>query len=111
MKEGPLISWEQMISNQKNTITTEELTPESFVVSFEKNLCDETDFSAVEILMKKLQFLGSHFDPFGAEVSEECQTIMETLELTAHLQNPYLATNILLRLLDKTEERLNSLKQ
>ncbi len=87
------------------------MTPESFVASFEKNLIAETEFAAVEILMKKLQFLGSNFDPFGAEVSAECQSIMDTLHLTTHLQNPYLATNILLRLLDKTEERLNSLKQ
>lgn len=100
-----------MISNQKNTLTTSEMTPESFVVSFEKNLLNETDFAAVEMLMKKLQFLGSNFDPFGAETSLECQVIMDTLHLTTHLQNPYLATNILLRLLDKTEERLNSLKQ
>ncbi len=87
------------------------MTPESFVVSFEKNLGLESDFAAVEMLMKKLQFLGSNFDPFGAETSTECQAIMDSLQLTTHLQNPYLATNILLRLLDKTEERLNSLKQ
>jgi hypothetical protein len=60
--------------------------------------------------MKKLQFLGSNFDPFGAGPSLECQAIMDHLDLTPHLQNPYLATNILLRLLDKTEEKLNSLK-
>jgi hypothetical protein len=100
-----------MISNQKNTLVTKDATPESFLNSFEKNLEVQTDFAAVEILMKKLQFLGSNFDPFGAEASPECQAIMDTLQLTTHLQNPYLATNILLRLLDKTEERLNSLKQ
>ncbi len=100
-----------MISNQKNTIAVAEKTPESFLDSFEKNLASQTEFAVVEILMKKLQFLGSNFDPFGAEASLECQAIMDTLQLTSHLQNPYLATNILLRLLDKTEERLNSLKQ
>ncbi len=100
-----------MISNQKNTLAHPEMTPESFVTSFEKNLLNQTDFAVVEILMKKLQFLGSNFDPFGAEVSGECQSIMDGLDLTTHFQNPYLATNILLRLLDKTEERLNSLKQ
>ncbi len=100
-----------MISNQKNTTATPAQSHESFLISFEENLLKQTDFAVVEILMKKLQFLGSNFDPFGAEVSGECQSIMETLELTTHFQNPYLATNILLRLLDKTEERLNSLKQ
>lgn len=100
-----------MISHQKNTTSTEAETPENFLNSFEKKLAGETDFAAVEVLMKKLQFLGSNFDPFGAEVSGECKAIIETLELATHFRNPYLATNILLRLLDKTEEKLNSLKQ
>lgn len=100
-----------MISNQKNTLTQDAETPENFLISFEKNLAAETNFAVVEMLMKKLQFLGSNFDPFGAEVSGECQAIIETLDLATHFRNPYLATNILLRLLDKTEERLNSLKQ
>ncbi len=99
-----------MISNQKNTLTNDFSTPESFLISFEEKLKAQTNFSEVEMLMKKLQFLGSNFDPFGAEVSEECQAIMQSLDLTLHFQNPYLATNILLRLLDKTEEKLNSLK-
>ncbi len=100
-----------MISNQKNTLTDAAGSPEEFLHSFEKNLQAETEFSKVETLMKQLQFLGSNFDPFGAEISDECQTIMNTLDLTLHFQNPYLATNILLRLLDKTEEKLNSFKQ
>lgn len=100
-----------MISNQKNTTVTEASTPENFLISFEEKLASETNIMSVEILMKKLQFLGSNFDPFGAEVSGECKTIIETLDLAIHFQNPYLATNILLRLLDKTEEKLNSLKQ
>lgn len=86
-------------------------SPEEFVLSFEKNLGQMMEFSAVEILMKKLQFLGTNFNPFETSVPEECQQIMDNLGLTIHLQNPYLATNILLRLLDKTEEQLNKLKQ
>lgn len=65
----------------------------------------------VEILMKKLQYLGLHFDPFQSEVEKECQQIIDQLGLSNEIKNPYLATNILLRLLDKTEERLNNLKQ
>jgi hypothetical protein len=65
----------------------------------------------VEILMKKLQFLGMNFDPFQNESENECGQIMDQLGLSEHMKNPYLATNILLRLLDKTEERLNNLKQ
>lgn len=67
----------------------------------------------VELLMKKLQFLGLHFDPFQDEIGNDCLQIMEQLGIgmVDHMRNPYLATNILLRLLDKTEERLNNLKQ
>jgi hypothetical protein len=100
-----------MISNQKNTVAEAEMSPEIFLITFEEKLKGQSDFATVEMLMKKLQFLGSNFDPFGAEVSGECQAIMEQLQLTNHFRNPYLATNILLRLLDKTEEKLNSLKQ
>lgn len=86
-------------------------THETFLVTFEKNLLAANDVLEVELLMKKLQFLGINFDPFQNESSTECNEIMNQLGLTIHMQNPYLATNILLRLLDKTEERLNNLKQ
>ncbi len=86
-------------------------THETFLVTFEKNLLTANDVLEVELLMKKLQFLGINFDPFQNESSTECIEIMDQLGLTIHMQNPYLATNILLRLLDKTEERLNNLKQ
>lgn len=85
--------------------------PEDFVISFEKNLLLLQSVPEVETLMKKLQFLGINYDPFQEEVSGECRQVMENLGLTRHLQNPYQATNILLRLLDKTEEQLNKLKQ
>lgn len=100
-----------MNSLQKQTTTTSTETHESFVVTFGKNLLAADDVLEVELLMKKLQFLGLNFDPFQNESNAECNEIMNQLGLTAHMQNPYLATNILLRLLDKTEERLNNLKQ
>ena len=69
------------------------------------------DVLEVELLMKKLQYLGLNFDPFQDATENECGQIMDQIGLTDHMKNPYLATNILLRLLDKTEERLNNLKQ
>lgn len=81
------------------------------MVTFEKNILAMNDVLEVELLMKKLQFLGINFDPFQESHSQECSQIMDQLGLTIHMQNPYLATNILLRLLDKAEERINNLKQ
>lgn len=96
---------------KQKTENAGEVGHEDYVKSFELNLKEATDLSRVEILMKKLQFLGLHYDPFETEVSAECQDIMTSIGIADHLRNPYLATNILLRLLDKTEERINELKQ
>lgn len=87
------------------------LSPETFMVNFEKSLKSIDDPLEVELVMKKLQFLGLNFDPFQNQAQSECSQIISQLGLTEQLTNPYLATNILLRLLDLTEERLNNLKQ
>jgi hypothetical protein len=100
-----------MNSLQKQTPTRKGLSHEDFLVSFENNLLKMQDALEVEKLMIKLQFLGVNFDPFQEEIGNECGQIMDQLGLKDHMKNPYLATNILLRLLDKTEERLNNLKQ
>ena len=94
----------------KQTANGPVQTPENFVVEFENHLL-VLELREAELTMKKLKFLGLHFDPFAQEHTIECQEIMENLGLSEHLKNPYLATNLLLRLLDKTEERINNLKQ
>ena len=99
-----------------NSVPKQILTPtisrnDSFVVSFEKKVAEIKNVFELEVLMKKLQFLGLNFDPFQNEHGDECEQILDQLELSEHLKNPYQATNILLRLLDITEERLNNLKQ
>ena len=99
-----------MNSLLKQTSISDRETPETFVLKFEQKLL-VIDLFEAELTMTKLKFLGLNFDPFNQEVSTECQQIMDNLGLTDHLKNPYLATNILLRLLDKAEERVNNLKQ
>jgi hypothetical protein len=100
-----------MNSLQKQDRPVIEDSPDKFIFNYENSLLEMNNWQDVELLMLKLQFLGMNFDPFGQDVSSECQQVMDNLGLTHHLKNPYLATNILLRLLDKTEERLNKLKQ
>lgn len=87
------------------------LSSESFVLRFKETLGNMNSFGDLEMLMKKLQYLGLHFDPFDQVVSSECQEILKQLDLTEQFQNPYQATNMLLRLLDLTEERINQIKQ
>jgi hypothetical protein len=100
-----------MNSLQKQTVVEAKESPDAFLVTFEKKILALSDVLEAELLMKKLQYLGLNFDPFQTEMAEECRQIMDQLGLSEHMKNPYLATNVLLRLLDKTEERLNSLKQ
>lgn len=83
---------------------------ESFVMSFENKMSAMQNISEIELIYKKLKYLGLNLDPFSSEVPTECQQIMDSLGLSLHMKNPYLATNILLRLLDKAEEQLNKLK-
>ncbi len=99
-----------MNSLLKQPIEIAQVKPETFMATFEHSI-SIASLSEAELLMKKLKFLGLNFDPFAPETSDECQQIMDNLALTEQLKNPYLATNILLRLLDKTEERINYLKQ
>ena len=100
-----------MNSLQKQTEKSVQESHETFLVTFETDLLKMQDAVEVELLMKKLQYLGINFDPFQSEIESVCGQIMDQMGLTNHMKNPYLATNILLRLLDKTEERLNNLKQ
>ncbi len=79
--------------------------------SFQLAISKLEDYSMVELLYKKLQFLGLHFDPFQEVTDLNVKQIIEQLNLEVHLSNPYSATNLLLQLLDDTEERLKQLKQ
>lgn len=99
-----------MNSLQKNSPGSSTDGLEIYFNKFEQDL-NLAKLSEVEITFKKLKFLGLNYDPFALTHSDECNQVIENLGLTIHFQNPYLATNILLRLLDKTEERLNNLKQ
>ena len=100
-----------MNSLQKQNKTGVGFSDQDVLISFENQLESMTTFSEVELLFKKLQFLGLNFDPFQSEIESECVQILDQLKLTEQMKNPYLATNILLRLLDLTEEKLKSLKQ
>ena len=100
-----------MNSTSKQPQSTPEKVSPSLVSDFEAGLLSMRNLQDVELLMKKLKFLGLNYDPFNQEIPSECREVMESLNLPLNLENPYQATNILLRLLDKTEEQINNLKQ
>jgi hypothetical protein len=80
------------------------------IINFEKKLSSINKLSEVKSLLKKLKYLGLNYDPFHEELSPECSQILEDLELSDYLTDPYQVTNILLKLLDLTEEKLDQLK-
>ena len=87
------------------------LTSQDFRESFKNTLANIQDFATIDLIFKQLNFLGLHFDPFQEVVTSEVKQIIEQMNLEVHLANPYQATNLLLQLLDDTEERIKQLKQ
>lgn len=92
------------------TTTAGAVAPQDFMTAFESKILAMETLAEVELLFKKLKFLGTHLDPFNPDTSIECQQIMSQLGLHLYLDNPYQMTNMLLRLLDKSEEQINKLK-
>jgi hypothetical protein len=99
-----------MDSDLKSYQATDTRSSEDFVQEFEKKIL-ASDLDETELIFKKLKFLGLNYDPFQPVLNTECSQILESFGLLNQMSNPYQATNILLRLLDKTEEKLNNLKQ
>lgn len=98
------------MSSLLKTHSTKDIRPEDLMIRLESEISDLKSLEEAEQLFKKLKFLGLHFDPFASEISMECKQIMNQLGLDLYLENPYLVTNLLLRLLDKVEEKINFLK-
>lgn len=103
--------WPMNSLSKLNWTAPTGVTSQDFRESFKLALASLSDYSKVELLYKKLQFLGLHFDPFQEVTDSSVKTIIEQLNLEVHLSNPYAATNLLLQLLDDAEERLKQLKQ
>jgi hypothetical protein len=99
-----------MNSFLKQTSDETNSKPKNVILEFENSLL-EIELSQAEMIWVKLKFLGLNYDPFNPEGSAECLQIIESLGLGDHLNNPYIATNILLCLLDKIEDKINNLKQ
>ena len=57
----------------------------------------------LDLVIKKLNFVCLSFDPYGHEPSNEVENIMLDYELNEFTTNPFDFTNILLQMLDKTD--------
>lgn len=99
-----------MNSLLKNTNTGKAQSSDDLFKDFDLKLA-KSDLTQLDLTYSKLKYLGMNFDPFSTDNSSECSQVIKEMNLEDHFQNPYLATNILLKLLDMTEEKINSLKQ
>jgi hypothetical protein len=100
-----------MSSFLKQTLAPGIPGQENAISIYEKHLQSLEKQEDLDLMLKKLQYLGLHFDPFESNHSQECEAILKDLNLHEMMTNPFQATNILLQLLDKTEEKLLNLKQ
>lgn len=98
-----------MNSIQKQTLSDNKSSYSDLFDSFEKKM-SLLSISELEILMTKLRYLGNNFDPFQTEMDNECQIIMDQLEINQHLMDPFFITNTILKFLDMAEGRLYQLK-
>ena len=88
-----------------------------YLREFKKKIDLMNTINDVSLIHQKLKFLGLNYDPFLQHseqeifVRDECQQILKELHLTEYMNNPYEVTNLLLRLIDLTEEKLHLLQQ
>lgn len=62
----------------------------------------------LELVIKKLNYLCLDFDPYLMEKSTDVENTLNEFELNSFCSNPFKFTNILLQMLDKTENLIKS---
>jgi len=81
---------------------TSETNVQDLITRFD-NYINKLGRKELDIVIKKLNFLCLNFDPYDQEPSVEVENILNEYELEDYLANPFEFTNILLQMLDKTD--------
>ena len=77
------------------------------VKTFQNSLV-HMDQTKLDLTIKKLNFLCLNFDPYSLTMSTEVENIINEYKLLAFTTNPFHFTNIVLQILDKTENEIKS---
>ena len=77
------------------------------VKSFEENLL-KLDKQELDLVIKKLSFLCLNYDPYDSDIEDEVENIINEYQLEEYTSNPFEFTNIVLQILDKTENIIKS---
>lgn len=84
------------------TAQTGETNVQDLICRFDKYII-KLGRKELDIVIKKLNFLCLNFDPYDQEPSIEVENILNEFELNDYLTNPFEFTNIVLQMLDKTD--------
>jgi hypothetical protein len=96
-----------MDNNLSQGIARTSSPKEILVIKFEESLIEMTK-DQLDLAIKKLNFLCLNFDPYSNYVSTEVENILSEYQLTDYISNPFEFTNIVLQILDKTENTIKS---
>jgi hypothetical protein len=80
----------------------EENSRQDLIYRFEIHI-NKLGKKELDLVIKKLNYVCLNFDPYGQEPSIEVDNIMMDYELNEFTSNPFDFTNILLQMLDKTD--------
>ena len=96
---------------KKNLSETQQLqsldSRQYLIKSFEQSL-QSMDVKSLDMVIKKLNFLCLNFDPYSDFKSTEVENIITEYNLEPYCSNPFEFTNIVLQILDKTENFIKS---
>jgi hypothetical protein len=96
-----------MDNNHSQSLAQTSSPKEILVQSFEENLKAMTK-QQLDLAIKKLNFLCLNFDPYSDHISTEVENILSEYKLSDYISNPFEFTNIVLQILDKTENTIKS---
>lgn len=73
---------------------------------------ENLDLPLLKMTLKKLNYLSFHLDPYDLDnTRQEVQNLIEEFKLSEFLGNPFDFTNILLKMIDTTENLINTKHQ
>lgn len=95
-----------MNKSQHENQSNQFIESEDIICNFEKKV-SKLGKKNLENLMKKLNFLCLNFNPYdNQDKPTEVDTIIQELNLSDSLQNPFNFTNALLQMIDIVEQNL-----
>jgi len=94
----------QIIKGSKEHQSERELFLKNF-----KNEIENFGPESLQLVIKKLNYLCLEFDPYQMdETSQTVSNILEEFSLSEYVSNPFDFTNVVLQLLDITEEKIKN---